>query len=253
MKVIIDRLTKSAHFLPVKTTYDVSRYTDLYVKEIVRLHRVPVSIVSDIDSKFTSAFWKSLHRALGTKLTFSTAFHPQTDGQSKRVIQILEDLLRACIVDFSESWDLKLPLVEFAYNNSFQASIQMDPYEALYGRKCRTPLHWDEVGKCIGLGPDVVEQTAEAARKIIERMRAAQSKQKSYADNRRRELSFEVVDNVFLRIAPMKGVMRFGRKGKLSPRYIGPYEIQERVGTLDYRLALPRISLQCIVFFMYHL
>ncbi|KZV56228.1 DNA/RNA polymerase superfamily protein [Dorcoceras hygrometricum] len=148
--VIVDRLTKCAHFLPVKTTYDVSRYADLYLKEIVRLHGVPVSIVSDRDPKFTSALWKSLHRALGTKLNFSTAFHPQTDGQSERVIQILEDLLRACIVDFSENWDLKLPLVEFAYNNSFQASIQMAPYEALYGRRCRTTLHWDEVGERTG-------------------------------------------------------------------------------------------------------
>ncbi|KZV38008.1 hypothetical protein F511_10229 [Dorcoceras hygrometricum] len=143
-----------------------------------------------------SAFWKSLHRALGTKLTFSTAFHPQTNGQSERVIQILEDLLRACIIDFIESWDLKLPLVEFAYNNSFQASIQMAPYEALYGRKCRMPLHWDEIGERDGLGPDLVEQTMNVVRKIKERMRAAQSRQKSYADNRRRELSFDVGDHV---------------------------------------------------------
>ncbi|KZV40786.1 DNA/RNA polymerase superfamily protein [Dorcoceras hygrometricum] len=237
--VIIDRLTKSAHFLPVKMTYEVSRYAELYVKEIVRLHGVPISIVSDRDPKFTSAFWKSLHKAMGTKLTFSTAFHPQTDGQSERVIQILEDLLRACIVDFSAGWDVSLPLVEFAYNNSFQASIQMAPYEALYGRKCRTPLHWDEVGERAGLGPDVVEQTAAAVRKIRERMKTAQSRQKSYADNRRRELNFEIGDRVFFRIAPMKGVMRFGKKGKLSPRYIGPYEILEKVGTLAYRLALP--------------
>ncbi|KZV41382.1 Retrotransposon protein, Ty3-gypsy subclass [Dorcoceras hygrometricum] len=237
--VIIDRLTKSAHFFPVKTTYDVSRYAKLYIKEIIRLHGVPVSIVSDRDSKFTYAFWRSLHRALGTKLTFSTAFHPQTDGQSKRVIQFLEDLLRACIIDFSESWDLKLLLVEFAYNNSFQASIQMAPYEALYGCKCRTPLHWDEVGERDGLGPDLIEQTVNVVRKIKERMKAAQSRQKSYADNRRRELSFDVGDHVFLKVAPMKGVTRFGKKGKLSPRYIGPYEILDKVGTLAYRLALP--------------
>ncbi|KZV50515.1 hypothetical protein F511_26593 [Dorcoceras hygrometricum] len=114
----------------------------------------------------------------------------------------------------------------------------MAPYEALYGRRCRTPLHWDEIGERSGLGPDVVEQTAEAVRKIKERIKAAQSRQKSYADNMRRELSFEVGDHVFFKIAPMKGVMRFGKKGKLSPRYIGPYDILERVGTLAYRLAL---------------
>ncbi|KZV49297.1 hypothetical protein F511_37439, partial [Dorcoceras hygrometricum] len=96
---------------------------------------------------------------LGSKLTFSTAFHPQIDGQSKRVIRILEDLLRSCIFDFSESWDSKLALVEFTYNNSFQASIQKAPYEALYGRKCRTPINWDDIGERAGLGPDLVEQT----------------------------------------------------------------------------------------------
>ncbi|KZV39180.1 hypothetical protein F511_41012 [Dorcoceras hygrometricum] len=115
----------------------------------------------------------------------------------------------------------------------------MSPYEALYGHKCRTPLHWDEVGERAGLGPDVVEQTAEAVRKIQERMRASQSRQKSYADSRRRELSFKVGDHVFFRVAPMKGVMRFGKKGKLSPRYIGPYEFLDKVGTLAYRLAFP--------------
>ncbi|KZV24108.1 Retrotransposon protein, Ty3-gypsy subclass, partial [Dorcoceras hygrometricum] len=176
---------------------------------------------------------------LGTKLTFSTAFHLQTDGQSERVIQVLEDLLRACIIDFLESWDLKLPLVEFAYNNSFQASIQMAPYEALYGHKCRTPVPWDEVGERDGLGPDLVEQTVEAVRKVKERMKTSQSRQKRYANNRRRELSFDVGDHVFLKVAQMKGVMCFGKKGKLSPRYIGPYESLDKVGTLSYRLALP--------------
>ncbi|KZV16398.1 hypothetical protein F511_31496 [Dorcoceras hygrometricum] len=115
----------------------------------------------------------------------------------------------------------------------------MAPYEALYGRKCRTPLHLDEVGERAGLEPDVLEQTAEAIRKIRERMKAAQSRRKSYADNRRIDLSFEIGDHVFLRIAPMKGVMHFGKKGKLSPRYIEPYEILERIGTLAYHLALP--------------
>ncbi|KZV57838.1 hypothetical protein F511_29083, partial [Dorcoceras hygrometricum] len=103
---------------------------------------------------------------LGTKLTFSTTFHPQTDGQSKRVIQVLEDLLRASVLDFSDRWDLKLPLIEFTYNNSYQASIEMAPYEALYGRKFRSPILWDDVGERTEIGPDVVEQTAEADKRI---------------------------------------------------------------------------------------
>ena len=138
--VVVDRLTKSAHFIPVRTDFSLDKLAELYVSQIVRLHGVPISVVSDRDPRFTSRFWKKLQEALGTKLHFSTAFHPQTDGQSERIIQILEDMLRCCILEFSGSWERYLPLIEFAYNNSFQSSIKMAPYEALYGRKCRTPL-----------------------------------------------------------------------------------------------------------------
>ena len=127
----------------------------LYIREIVRLHGVPVSIVSDRDPRFTSRFWQSLQAALETQLLFSTAFHPQTDGQSKRTIQILEDMLRACVLDSRGSWEDHLSLVEFAYNNSYQASIQMAPYEALYGRPCRSPLCWTEIGEVAALGPEL--------------------------------------------------------------------------------------------------
>ena len=164
--VIVDRLTKVAHFLPVRMTYTLDKLAEIYIQEIVRLHGVPISIVSDRDSRFTSKFWKSLQNALGTRLKFSTAFHPQTDGQSERTIQILEDMLRACILDFQGSWSKFLPLVEFAYNNSYQATIGMAPYEALYGRKCRSPIHWYEAGERKYLGPELVEQATEAIKKI---------------------------------------------------------------------------------------
>ena len=138
--VIVDRLTKSAHFLPVNVEDSLEKLAQLYVDEIVRLHGVSVSIVSDRDPRFTSRFWPSLQAALGTRLHFSTTFHPQTDGQSKRTIQTLEDMLRECVMEFKGSWDTHLALREFAYNNSYQASIVMAPFEALYGRKCRTPV-----------------------------------------------------------------------------------------------------------------
>ena len=151
--VIVDRLTKSANFLPMKNSDSVEKLAELYVKEIVRLHGTSVSIVSDRDPWFTSRFWPILQRALGTMLHFSTAFHPQTNGQFERTIQTLEDMLRACVLEFKGSWDRHLPLMEFAYNNSYQSSIEMAPYEALYGRKCRTPLCWDEVGERKFSGP----------------------------------------------------------------------------------------------------
>jgi hypothetical protein len=131
--VIIDRLTKSAHFLPIKVTDRLDKLAELYVREIVKLHGVSVSIVLDCDPRFTSRFWDRLHSAMGTKLNFSTAYHPQTDGQSERTIQTLEDMLRLCVLDFKGNWIRYLPLVEFAYNNSFQATIGMTPFKALYG------------------------------------------------------------------------------------------------------------------------
>ena len=138
--VIVDRLTKSAHFLPINVEDSLENLAKLYVDKIVRLHGVPVSIVSYRDPRFTSRFWPSLQVALGTRLHFSTTFHPQTDGQSERTIQTLEDMLRACVMEFKGSWDTHLALMEFAYNNSYQASIEMAPFEALYGRKCKTQV-----------------------------------------------------------------------------------------------------------------
>ncbi|RVW15570.1 Transposon Ty3-G Gag-Pol polyprotein [Vitis vinifera] len=203
------------------------------------MHSVPVSIVSDKDPRFTSRFWHSLQKALGTKLSFSTVFHPQIDGQSDRVIQVLEDFLRACSLDLKGNWDDYLPLVEFAYNNSFQSSIGMAPFEALYGRRCRSPVCWDDVGENKLLGPELVQLTVKKVSLIKKRLKATQSRQKSYDDNHKRDLEFEVGDHVFLKVSLMKSLMRFGRKGKLNPRFVGPFEVLERVGTLAYKVALP--------------
>ena len=211
----------------------------MFIREIVRLHGAPKTIVSDRDGRFVSRFWKAIHAALGTQLCFSTAYHPQTDGQSERTIQTLEDMLRACALDWKADWEVQLPLVEFAYNNSWHASIQMAPYEALYGRRCRSPICWDDRVDSIGTEPDILQETKEKIKVIRERLLTAQSRQKSYADKRRRPLEFEVGDHVLLKVSPTRGVFRFGKKGKLSPRYIGPFEILERVGDLAYRLALP--------------
>ncbi|GJY62745.1 reverse transcriptase domain-containing protein [Tanacetum coccineum] len=184
--VIVDRLTKSAHFLPMREDYKMDRLARLYLKEIVSRHGIPISIISDRDSRFTSRFWQSMQEALGTRLDMSMAYHPQTNGQSEHTIQTLEDMFRAYVLNFRGSWGVYLPLVEFSYNNSYHSSVRCAPFEALYGRKCRSPIMWDEVGE----------------------------------------------------VSPWKGVVYFGKKGKLAPRFVGPFKIIKKVGLVAYRLDL---------------
>ncbi|KAL8094138.1 hypothetical protein AgCh_035848 [Apium graveolens] len=237
--VIVDRLTKSAHFLPINERFSLEKLVHMYLKKIVVRHGVPVSIVSDRDPRFNSRFWKSFQECLGTRLNMSTAYLPQTYGQSKRTIQTIEDMLRVCAIDFKGSWDEHLPLVEFAYNNSYHASIGMPPYEALYGRKCRSPVYWDEVGERKILGPELVQQMKEVIEVIQKRLIAAQDRQRKYADQSRKDMEFEEGNLVLLKVSPWKGLTRFGKKGKLSPRYVGPFEILKFVSKVAYELALP--------------
>ncbi|WVZ77009.1 hypothetical protein U9M48_024914 [Paspalum notatum var. saurae] len=221
--VVVDRLTKVAHFIPVKTTYSGAKLAELYMSRIVCLHGVPKKIVSDRGTQFTSHFWKRLHESMGTKLNFSSAYHPQTDGQTERTNQILEDMLRACAIQYGTSWDKSLPYAEFSYNNSYQASIKMSPFQALYGRRCRTPLHWDQPGEKQLFGPGIIED----------------AERQSYADNRRRDLEFAVGDYVYLKVSPIRGLRRFKVKEKLAPRYIGPFKIIDRKGEVAYQPELP--------------
>ncbi|KAD5802711.1 hypothetical protein E3N88_14071 [Mikania micrantha] len=209
--VIIDRLTKSAHFIPIREDYSMDRLAKLYVKEIVSRHGVPISIISDRDSRFTSRFWQTLQNALGTQINMSTAYHPQTDGKTERTNQTLEDMLRSCVIDFG----------------------------ALYGRKCRSPVCWSEVGENRIIGPELIQETTDKIALIQERIKAARDRQKSYADNRRRPLEFQIGDLVMLKVSPWKGIFRFGKRGKLSPRFVGPFKIFERIGSVAYRLELP--------------
>jgi hypothetical protein len=237
--VIIDWLTKIAHFLPVKTYYPIITYAQIYISRILSLHRIPKTIVSDRGPQFVSKFWEELHKSLGTKLLHSSAYHPQTSGQTKRVNQILEDMLQACIPELPQKWDECLPLADFSYNNSYQESIKMAPFEALYGRQCRTPLNWSEPGERWFFRLDMVKEMKGKVQRIIHNLKEAQARQKSYADKRRQPLYFQVEDYVYLKVAPMKGVSCFGVKGKLAPRYIGPFPILERCGPVAYRLQLP--------------
>ncbi|KAK1415049.1 hypothetical protein QVD17_30819 [Tagetes erecta] len=237
--VVVDILTKSAHFLPIKEAISSEKLAEIFIKGVVVMHGMPVSIVSDRDTRFTSKLWKKFHEEMGAKLHISLAYHPQTDGQSERTIQTLEDMLRACVLEFGGSWDSHLPLAEFSYNNSYHACIKMPLYEMLYGRRCRTPICWAEIGQRELESLEIVEATTEKLEKIKECMKAAKDRQTSYANRRRKDIVFQVGDRVMLKVSPWKGIIRFRKRGKLSPRYIGPFRIVARVGDVAYRLDLP--------------
>jgi hypothetical protein len=194
--VDVDRLTRVAHFIPIKVTYKGSQLAELYMARIVCLHGVSKKIVSDRGSQFTSSFWKIFHENMDTKLNFSSTYHPQADGQTKRTNQVLEDMLRACALKHGGSWDKSLPYAEFSYNNSYQASLKMSAFEALYGRKCRTTLYWDQTRERQFFGPEIIQEAEEQVPMIRENLRVAQTRQKSYADNRRIPLEFEEGDHV---------------------------------------------------------
>ncbi|GKA20531.1 putative reverse transcriptase domain-containing protein, partial [Tanacetum coccineum] len=210
--VIVDRLTKSAHFLAIREDFSTKKLVRLYIDEIVAQHKVPVSIILDQDGRFTSHFWQSVQKALGTRLD----------------------------LNFGGSWDVHLPLAEFSYNNSYHSSIQCAPFEALYGRKYRLPVLRAEIGEGSLIGPELVQETTDKVVLIKVKLKVARDHQKSYVDNKRKPLEFEVGDKVLLKVSPWKGVMRFRKRGKLAPRYVGSFEILERIGPVAYRLRFPK-------------
>jgi hypothetical protein len=171
-----------------------------------------------------------LHETLDTQLHFSSAYHPQTNGQTERVNQIREDMLRACALQYGRSWDKSLSYAEFSYNNSYQESLKMAPFKMLYGRRCRTPLFWSETGERKVFGPDILQEAEKQVRMVRENLRVAQLRQKSYANHRRRELRFEVGDFVYVKVSHMRGLRRFKVRGKLTPRFIGPFKILGKRG-----------------------
>jgi hypothetical protein len=236
--VIVDRLTKVAHFIPVKTTYSGPQVVELYMSRIVCLHGVPKKIVSDRGTQFTLKFWERLHEILDTQLRFSS-YHPQTDDQTKRVNQILEDMLRACALQYERCWDKSLSYAEFSYNNSYQESLKMAPFEILYRCRCRTPLFWSETGEWKVFRPNILQEAEKQACMVRENLWITQSRQKSYADHRRRELSFEVGDFVYLEVSPMRGLSHVKVSVKLITRFIGPFKIMEKRGEVAYQLELP--------------
>ncbi|GJW43645.1 putative reverse transcriptase domain-containing protein [Tanacetum coccineum] len=198
----------------MRETDPMEKLARMYLKEVVMRHGIPISIICDHGPRFTSNFLRSLQKDLGTNLDMSTAYHPQTDGQSERTIQTLEDMLFTCVIDCGKGWVNHFPLVEFSYNNSYHASIKAAPFKALYGRKCRSPACWAEVGQVQLTGPELVQETTEKIIQIKQRMQVARDRQKR--------------------------VIRFGKRGKLNPRYVGRVLCMDKGESVAYKLELPK-------------
>jgi hypothetical protein len=237
--VVVDKLTKAAHFIPIKTTHKAANIADIYMKEVARLHGVPKAIVSDRDPKFASNFWKGLFKGFGTNLNMSTAYHPQTDGQTERVNQVIEDMLRMYVMDQPSKWEDYLHLVEFAYNNGHHASLKMSPFEALYGIKCNTPISWDNPADRVIVGPELIKNMEEQMVRINKNLKEAQDRQKSYADRGRIDRQFKVGEHAYLKVKPRKSSLNLGNCSKLAAIYCGPFEILARIGPVAYELYLP--------------
>nr|GEY42987.1 reverse transcriptase domain-containing protein [Tanacetum cinerariifolium] len=199
--VIVNRITKSAIFTSIRETEPMDKLVRIYLKEVATRHKIPVSIINDRDPSFVPKFWMSLQNALGTRLDMSTEYHPKTDGLGYH-----------------------LPLVESSYNNSYRASIKAAPFEALYGRKCRSPVYGTEVGEAQILGPELIQETTEKIDQIKQRIQAAHDRQKSYADLKHKPMEFRVGDKVMLKVSPWKGVVHVGKRGKLNP---SPHKVEQ--------------------------
>nr|GEU57190.1 putative reverse transcriptase domain-containing protein [Tanacetum cinerariifolium] len=210
--VIVDRLTKSAIFMPMREKDPLDKLERMYLKEVATKHGIYVLIICNRNPQFSLNFWTSLQKALGTSLDMSTAYHSEIDGQSERTIQTLEDMLRACLINFGNGWVKNLPLVEFSYNNSYHASIKVAPFEALYGRKCRSPMCWAEVRQVQLTGPELVQETTERIIQIKQRIQTARDQQKSYANLKR----------------------------EVDPRYVRPFKVLKKVRSFAYKLELPQ-------------
>lgn len=237
--VVVDRLTKIAHFIPTVTTVTAYGVAELFMREIFKHHGIPREIISDRDRKFVSEFWTTLFKLCGTKIKLSTAYHPESDGQTERTNRTLEDMLRMYVGKKQHSWDKWLHLIEFAYNDHIHSSIGVSPFYVLYGQECRTPITLSTPTTRFESINEMIKEMNEIRELAKLAMKSAQDRAKHYADRKRIFREFEVGDKVFLKVAPKRSGLKLGKSRKLSPRFCGPFEIIERIGQVAYKLRLP--------------
>jgi hypothetical protein len=238
--VVVDKLTKVAHFIPMKITHKEANVVDIYMREVACLHGIPKKILFDRDPKFTSKFWKGLLKGFRTNLNFSIAYHPESDGKTERVNQVIEDMLKMYVMDKPSKWEDHLHLLEFSYNNGHQASLKIIPFETLYGRKCNTPITWDNppTNRAV-IGPELLREMEEKMSKIRHNLKASQDRKKIYVDKGRTHREFKVCDHVFLKVKANRSSLKLGNCSKSATKYCGPFEILERIGPIAYMITFP--------------
>jgi hypothetical protein len=237
--VVVDKLTKSTHFILLKTTHKAEDVANIFMKEVARLHRIPKTIVSSRDPKFNSNLWKGLLKGFRTNLNFSTAYQPESHVQTERVNRVIEDILRMYVMDKPSKLEDYLHLVEFTYNNGYQASLKMSPFEVLYGRKYNTPVSLDNPADREVVGLDFLKEMENQMLKIKQNLKDAQDRQKIYDDRNIIHKEFKVGYYVFLKVKANRSSLKLGNYAKLAARFCGPFEILEWIGPVAYMLALP--------------
>jgi hypothetical protein len=237
--VVVEKIMKYAHFIPLNATHKEADVFDIFMREITRLHGIPKTIVLDRDLKFTSNLWKGLFEGFRMNLNFSTTYHPELDGKAEQLNRVIEDILRMYVMEKPTKWEDYLHLVEFTYNNGYQESLKMSPFEALYGRKLNTPVSWDSPIDRAIVGPELLKEMEEQMLRIKQNLKVARDWKKSYDDKNRNHREFKVGDHVFLKVKANKSSLKKGNCTKLAARFCGPFEILERIGPVAYILALP--------------
>jgi hypothetical protein len=230
---VVNKLTKAVVFIPMKITHKSTNVVDIYMREVECFHDIPKTTVSGKEPNITSNFWRGLFKGFITNMNFSTTYHPESDGKTERVKQLIEDMLRMHVMEKPSKWEDYIYLVEFTYNNGYHTTLKMSPFESLYGRKCNTLVSWDNLADRVVVGIELLREMEENMLKIKHNLKYSQDKNKIYVDKGITHREFKVGDHVFFKVKANIIFLKLGNYSNLETIYCGPFEILERIGLVS--------------------